>query len=86
MVANIRCAEIAREQLDSFAADRAWVALAEEAAQDLVPGFGALAAGLMDSCVTGECLCRRRCCWCSLRLPLSLGRGCRGECLAALAC
>lgn len=53
MVANIRCAEIAREQLDSFAADQAWVALADEAAQDLVPGFGALAAGLMDSCVTG---------------------------------
>jgi hypothetical protein len=44
MVANIRCAEIAGEQLAAFAAEGgAWAALAAAAAQGPAPGFGAAA-------------------------------------------
>lgn len=54
MVANIRCAEIAAEQLEAFRGDAAWQALAEEAGQDLAASFGQRAADLMDSCLEGE--------------------------------
>jgi hypothetical protein len=57
MVANIRCAEIAEEQLHALAEDQAWRALAAEAGSGLVPSFGARAAALLDSCLTGgRCL------------------------------
>lgn len=54
MVANIRCAEIAAEQLEAFRRDPTWRGLAEEAEQDLVASFGQRAADLMDSCLEGE--------------------------------
>ena len=53
MVANIRCAEIMAEQLEAFSRDQAWRALAEEAGQDLVPGFGQRAGQLIDSAMAG---------------------------------
>jgi hypothetical protein len=56
MVANIRCGELMAEQLEAFRADRAWLSLAEEAGQDLVPSFGQRAADLMDSCLQGALL------------------------------
>jgi len=48
MVANIRCAEIAQEQISAFAAAEAWQSLEAAASQDLIPGFGKTAAGLLD--------------------------------------
>ncbi|KAL4442065.1 hypothetical protein ABPG77_011326 [Micractinium sp. CCAP 211/92] len=53
MVANIRCAEIAAEQLEAFRRDPTWRGLAEEAEQDLAASFGQRAADLMDSCLEG---------------------------------
>ncbi|GAB4820674.1 hypothetical protein N2152v2_007720 [Parachlorella kessleri] len=53
MVANIRCEEIAAEQLEAFRRDQAWVTLEGEAGQDLVPTFGASLADLLDSCLEG---------------------------------
>lgn len=53
MVANIRCAELAEEQIEAFRRDTAWAALSEEASQDLATSFGQRAADLMDSCLEG---------------------------------
>ena len=54
MVASIRCKEIRGDQLRAFEADQAWTRLVGEAAGGgLVPGFGARAAALVDSCVAG---------------------------------
>ncbi|KAG2448827.1 hypothetical protein HYH02_006178 [Chlamydomonas schloesseri] len=53
MVANIRCQEIADDQLRAFAADQAWAGLQEAAGLGAVEGFGPQVAGLMDSCVKG---------------------------------
>ncbi|KXZ47030.1 hypothetical protein GPECTOR_38g267 [Gonium pectorale] len=53
MVANVRCEEIAAEQLRAFEQDQAWTALREEAGAGAVEGFGGRAAGLMDSCIRG---------------------------------
>ena len=53
MVANIRCTEIMEEQLRALEGDQAWVRLSREAQAGLVPGFGAQAAALLDSCLTG---------------------------------
>lgn len=55
MVANIRCAEIADEQLEGFRRSPAWLALEVEAGQDLATSFGQRAADLMDSCLEGAC-------------------------------
>ena len=52
MVANIRCAEIAAEQLSLFESSPDWEALAAEAQEDLVPGFGGKAAALLDAALT----------------------------------
>ncbi len=66
MVANIRCAEIAHDQLEAFLKDQAWQTLEQEATAapaggaqgpELVPGFSARLAALLDSCVQG---CARR--------------------------
>ncbi|GFR42392.1 hypothetical protein Agub_g3264, partial [Astrephomene gubernaculifera] len=53
MVANVRCAEIAEDQLRAFEADQAWRALREAAAEGIVEGFGARASSLADSCIRG---------------------------------
>ncbi len=63
MVANIRCAEIARDQLAAFTDDQAWQTLQQEActapAEDpqggpqLVTGFNTRLTNLMDSCIQG---------------------------------
>ncbi|KAG2432901.1 hypothetical protein HXX76_008632 [Chlamydomonas incerta] len=53
MVANIRCQEIMEDQLRAFAGDQAWAGLQEAGGLGAVEGFGAQAAGLMDSCVKG---------------------------------
>ena len=52
-MANIRCNEIKEDQLRAFASDQAWTSLQVEASKGLVPGFGPLLAGLVDSCVKG---------------------------------
>lgn len=53
MVANIRCAEIAADQLAALQRDQAWLALAQESALGVVPGFGDRAASLIDSSLAG---------------------------------
>ncbi|KAG1660222.1 hypothetical protein FOA52_005092 [Chlamydomonas sp. UWO 241] len=54
MVANIRCAEIKADQLRALEGDQAWVSLLVAASGGaLVPGFGAAAAALLDSCIQG---------------------------------
>ena len=54
MVANVRCAEISADQLRSLVSDQAWKALSERAHSGaVVPGFGAAAFGLVDSCLRG---------------------------------
>ena len=55
-MANIRCAEIAQEQLRALAEDQAWRGLSQDAKSGLVPSFGARAAALLDSCLTGVAL------------------------------
>ena len=57
MVANIRCAEIMEDQLRALAKDQAWLGLREEAASGPVPDFGARAAALLDSCLSGAHPC-----------------------------
>lgn len=56
MVANIRCAEIAADQLAALQADQAWLSLKHEAEGGLLPGFGARVGGLMDSNLGGGTL------------------------------
>lgn len=53
MVANIRCAEIAADQLAALQRDQAWLGLVQEAAASVVPGFGERAASLIDSNLAG---------------------------------
>lgn len=53
MVANIRCAEIAEDQLQAFLNDQAWITLQAEAANGVVPSFGARATALLHSCLAG---------------------------------
>lgn len=62
MVANVRCAEIARDQLAAFESDQAWLCLASEAGAgwqegeplpELLPGFNTRMQALMDSCISG---------------------------------
>lgn len=53
MVANIRCAEIMKDQLQNFTQDQAWAALQQESSEKLVRDFGAHAARLLDSCLKG---------------------------------
>ena len=56
MVANIRCAEIAEEQLQAMLQDQAWLALRSEAASELVSDFGARTTALIHSCLAGPLL------------------------------
>ena len=56
MVANIRCAEIAADQLAALQADQAWLSLKHEAEGGLLPGFGARVGGLLDSNLAGGTL------------------------------
>lgn len=56
MVANIRCKEIAAEQLQALLQDQAWLSLQSEAAAALVSDFGARATALLHSCLTGSLL------------------------------
>ena len=53
MVANIRCAEIAADQLAALQKDQAWLALGQEAATGVVPSFGERAASLISSNLAG---------------------------------
>lgn len=53
MVANIRCAEIMKDQLQNFSKDQAWATLKQESTEKLVRDFGAHAAQLLDSCLKG---------------------------------
>ena len=53
MVANIRCEEIAADQLKALLEDQAWAALKSEAAAGLVSDFGGRASKLVHSCLTG---------------------------------
>ncbi|KAK9867191.1 hypothetical protein WJX84_006772 [Apatococcus fuscideae] len=53
MVANIRCAEIAAEQLKALQQDQAWLSLSQQASSGSVPGFGAQAGALISSSLTG---------------------------------
>lgn len=53
-MANIRCAEIKDDQLRNLTGDQAWQRLSEQAASGaVVPGFGAAAFALTDSCIKG---------------------------------
>ena len=52
-MANIRCAEIAAEQLKALQHDQAWLALEQEAALGVVPGFGERAVSLIESNLAG---------------------------------
>ena len=53
MVANIRCAEIAADQLAALQEDQAWRSLREAAAEGVVPAFGARAGALISSSLAG---------------------------------
>lgn len=53
MVANIRCAEIMKDQLHNFSQDQAWAVLKQESSERLVRDFGATAGRLLDSCLKG---------------------------------
>lgn len=53
MVANIRCAEIAKDQLKAFLEDQAWQSLQKEADAGIVSDFGARATALLQSCLSG---------------------------------
>lgn len=57
MVANIRCEEIAADQLAALLEDQAWAALKAEAAGGVVSDFGERASALLHSCLTGNVLC-----------------------------
>lgn len=62
------------DQLEAFRRDQAWGALEGEAGQDLVPGFGAQLAELMDSCIQGARRAGR-----GGRGVAGLGAGAQGE-------
>jgi hypothetical protein len=53
MVANIRCAEIMKDQLHNFTQDQAWAVLQQQSGSQLVRDFGAHAGRLLDSCLKG---------------------------------
>jgi hypothetical protein len=53
MVANIRCAELLEEQLRALEHDSAWASLRDAAAAGPVREFGARAAALLESCISG---------------------------------
>lgn len=53
MVANIRCAELLEEQLHALEHDSAWASLRDAAAAGPVREFGARAAALLESCISG---------------------------------
>eukprot|EP00197_Chlamydomonas_leiostraca_P006826 CAMPEP_0202877232 /NCGR_PEP_ID=MMETSP1391-20130828/30312_1 /ASSEMBLY_ACC=CAM_ASM_000867 /TAXON_ID=1034604 /ORGANISM="Chlamydomonas leiostraca, Strain SAG 11-49" /LENGTH=609 /DNA_ID=CAMNT_0049559227 /DNA_START=36 /DNA_END=1862 /DNA_ORIENTATION=- len=56
MVANIRCAEIAADQLRAFSQDQAWQAIEAAASAEgagVVRGLNERVSGLMDSCIAG---------------------------------
>ena len=53
MVANIRCAEIAAEQLATFASNEGWVGLRDEAEGGVVPQFGITASALLRTALEG---------------------------------
>jgi hypothetical protein len=53
MVANIRCEEIAIDQLTALLEDQAWASLKAEAAAGVVSDFGKRASTLLHSCLTG---------------------------------
>ena len=53
MVANIRCGEIAADQLAALVVDQAWCKLHEEAEAGLLRGFGARVGGLLGSNLAG---------------------------------
>jgi hypothetical protein len=53
MVANIRCEEIAADQLAALLEDQAWASLKGEAAAGVVADFGQRASTLLHSCLTG---------------------------------
>ena len=53
MVANIRCAELLEEQLRALEHDGAWAGLRDAAAAGPVREFGARAAALLESCISG---------------------------------
>ena len=52
-MANIRCSEIAADQLAALEADQAWCSLQQGAERGLLPGFGALVGDLLDSNLAG---------------------------------
>jgi hypothetical protein len=52
MVANIRCAEIMREQLSSFEGEE-WAELSRQAEEELVPEFGVRTGSLVADCLAG---------------------------------
>ena len=54
MVANIRCAEIAAEQLQALQEDQAWLMLSEQSSASGVPGFGSQAGALISSSLAGQ--------------------------------
>lgn len=53
MVANIRCEEIAADQLEALLGDQTWEVLQTEAAAGLVSDFGSRASALLHSCLVG---------------------------------
>ncbi len=53
MVANIRCEEIAADQLEALLGDQTWEVLQTEAAAGLVSDFGSRASALLHSCLAG---------------------------------
>ena len=52
-MANIRCAEIASDQLQALLRDQAWTSLQREAAAGLVSDFGGRSSALLNGCLTG---------------------------------
>ena len=53
MVANIRCGEIAADQLQALQQDQAWLSLSQDASAGIVPGFGGHATALISSALSG---------------------------------
>lgn len=53
MVANIRCGEIAADQLQALQQDQAWLSLSQDASASIVAGFGGHASALISSALSG---------------------------------
>ena len=53
MVANIRCAEIAAEQLQAMQEDQAWLTLSQQSEAGSVAEFGGQAGALISSSLAG---------------------------------